>query len=33
MEPEGSVLSLQEPPTGYYAEPDDFSSPLPTLFP
>jgi hypothetical protein len=33
MEPEGSLLSSQEPAIGPYPEPDESIPQLPTLFP
>jgi hypothetical protein len=33
MEHEGSLLYAQKPVTGPHPEPDEFSPPLPTLFP
>jgi len=33
MEPEGSLLCLEEPATGTYSEPDESSPQLYTLFP
>jgi len=32
MEPEGSLLYSQEPATGLYPKPDEYSPHLPTLF-
>jgi len=32
MEPEGSLLCLQQSTTGFYPEPDESSTDVPTLF-